>query len=293
MALSIAVVGAGGIGSAFAHYLARAGNDVTVVARRGSSRLRQLERDQGIVRTNGERAPVGVSDHLDEDKPFDLVIVTTLAHQVGPLLEPLRRSNAAAIHFMFNVFDPERLSAAVGESRCTFGMPFIMSKLDSEGAVDCSVSQSRKSLHGDQRWVDLFTQAGVPSVFEPQIMLWLRCHTPVCVAMESICVAGQRRGKGAAWREAMAVARGVKSGFAIIKGMGYRLHPSKTALAGAPAVAIAAMLWGASRISSFRKLLATGLNECRALADVLAAAATHTNPLLPDAAKSVLAMKPD
>ncbi len=47
--LSIAVLGCGNIGSAFASRLARAGHQVTVIARPGSTRLLQLRRDGGIV----------------------------------------------------------------------------------------------------------------------------------------------------------------------------------------------------------------------------------------------------
>src|SRR4051812_30790513 len=90
--LSIAVIGAGRIGSAHAYQLRRIGHDVTVVARPGSRRLAQLERDRGIVLTTGERASVTVTDHLDEQAPFDLVIVTVLAHQAGAVLPALQRS---------------------------------------------------------------------------------------------------------------------------------------------------------------------------------------------------------
>ena len=99
--LSLAIIGVGRIGSAFAYQLARAGHDVTVVARPGSRRLTQLQRDRGIVLTTGERANVTIADHLDEETPFDLVIVTTLAHQVDPLLRALRCSQARCVHFMF------------------------------------------------------------------------------------------------------------------------------------------------------------------------------------------------
>ena len=62
----IAVLGAGKIGSTFASQLARiGGHEVTVVARPGSVRLRQLERDGAIVDVKGERASVRVSGVLD------------------------------------------------------------------------------------------------------------------------------------------------------------------------------------------------------------------------------------
>ena len=54
--LSIAVIDAGKIGSTFAYQLARAGHDVTVIARPDSLRLQQLQRDQGIILKTGERA---------------------------------------------------------------------------------------------------------------------------------------------------------------------------------------------------------------------------------------------
>ena len=79
--LRIAVLGAGKIGSAFAFQLARTGgHDVTVIARPGSVRLGQLERDNAIIDIKGERASVGVSSELDEQVLYDLVIVTLLAH---------------------------------------------------------------------------------------------------------------------------------------------------------------------------------------------------------------------
>jgi len=41
-----------------------------------------------------------------------------------------------------------------------------------------------------------------------------------------------------------------------------------------------------------RDLLATGVNECRVLADVMAAAAAKATPPLPAAGAAILAMKP-
>ena len=101
--LKIAVLGAGKIGSAFAFQLARAGgHDVTVIARPGSIRMQQLERDAAIIDVKGERASVRVSSVIDEQTPYDLVIVTLLAHQTDALLPALTRSAAKSIQFMFN-----------------------------------------------------------------------------------------------------------------------------------------------------------------------------------------------
>lgn len=101
----IVVTGAGQIGSTFACRLARkGGHDVTVVARPGSRRLAQLQRDNVIVDIDGTRAKVRVLDRLDEETAYDLAIVRLLALQVGAILPTLSRSAAQCVQFMFNTF---------------------------------------------------------------------------------------------------------------------------------------------------------------------------------------------
>src|SRR5262249_59328242 len=96
---------------------------------------------------------------------------------------------------------------------------------------------------------------------------------PLTAAIESIAVAGQRSGGGATWAEAKAVARGLHGGFAIVKGLGYRLYPStKSTMYSVPKFLIAFLLLVLSRVPAMRENLATGLNECRALIDTMVAA---------------------
>ena len=290
---TIAVVGVGAIGSTFAYRLARAGHDVTVIARADSARLASLLRDRAIVLKTGERAAVRVASAIDERFPYDLVLVTVLDHQVDAVLPALARSGALAVQFMFNTFEPERLSSEVGIQRCSFGMQFVMARLDADGRLTSKISAAQKTLHGDPRWVELFEQAGMPSRHEAAMPLWLRSHAPMCVSMESICVAAERRGVGANRAEAMIVARGLVAGFETVRSSGSRLHPaSKAVLSSLPVPLLAGMLWLVSRIPSFRTLLATGLLECRALIDDMAAAALRTSPPSTSAAARLLAMKP-
>ena len=198
-------IGVGGIGSTFAFHLARAGHAVTVVARPGSARLEQLRRDKGVVTKDGVRPGMRVAAELDEQTPYDLVVVATLAHQVDAVLPALQRSKARSVQFMFNTFDPERLNT--------------------------TINPGQKTLHGDRRWVKLFADAGLPSAFEADMPLWLRCHVPMCIAMESICATARRRGGGASWAEAMVVARGVHAGYAVIKAWGIAwIRPGKLPL---------------------------------------------------------------
>lgn len=291
--LRIAVLGVGKIGSTFAFQLARSGNhDVTVIARPGSARLQQLRRDNGIVNIKGERASVRIADTLDEQTPYDLVIVTLKDYQVDAALPALQRSRAKWIQFMFVTFEPERLRDAVGAERCSFGMPFVQAIFDNDGKLKATIGAAgQKTIMSQQRWMDVFNAAGLPAVLEPNMPLWLRCHVPLCVAFESISVAGERRGGGASWCEATVLARGVRESFALIEGLGYRLYPrAKARINGFPTWMVAAMLWFMSRIRSFRELLASGKDECRALVDVMVAAAPRAKP--PVSLPKIQAMKP-
>ena len=276
--LRIAVLGVGRIGSTFAFQLARDGrHDVTVVARSGSERLQQLERDQAIVDVEGQRASVKVTSKLDEHVPYDLIIVTLLAHQAEPLLSVLRRSSAQCIQFMFNTFNPEHLENSVGLERCALGMPFVRAMLTAEGKLKVTIPRSgQKTIMNQQRWVDLFNAAGIPTALEAEMSLWLRCHAPLCIAFESVSVAGERRGGGASWETAYVLARGVAAGFKLIAALGYPIYPeAKQSLARKPVWFVAAVLWSMSRVRPFRRLLSTGEFECRSLVNVMAAAASR------------------
>jgi 2-dehydropantoate 2-reductase len=110
------------------------------------------------------------------------------------------------------------------------------------------------------------------------------------VAFESVSVAGVRRGGGASWGEAMALGRGVKACFALIRAMGFEVYPgAKRRIDGSPAWVMAAVLWGMSRIRSFRELLAGGKAEAEALVGVMAGAAAGAAP---GVAAAIEAMRP-
>ena len=139
----IAIIGGGKIGSTFAFQLARAGHEITVVARPGSLRLAQLLRDNGIVLQTGETVATHVTDTLDEAIQYDLLLVTMYDFQVEAILPTLQRSHAQAVQFMFVTFDPERLQTAVGAERCTFGMPAVMARLDPDGRLSPKIGPGK------------------------------------------------------------------------------------------------------------------------------------------------------
>ena len=193
---------------------------------------------------------------------------------------------------MFNNFNPEHLRDALGAERCIFGMPFIQASLTPDGQLNAKIGAGgQKSKLSTQQSVDLFNAAGLPAVLEPNMLLWLRCHVPLGAAFESVCVAAKRRGGGASWTEATVIARGMQESLTLIQCLGYQLYPAgKARLHALPTWAVAAMLFSISRIPSFRDLLATGENECRALVDVLVANAPRATP--PVNVATILAMKP-
>ena len=141
--------------------------------------------------------------------PYDLFIVTLLAHQADAQLPALTRSAAHCILFTFNTFHPERLQQAIGTGRCAFGMPFVQAMLTVDGKLKSTIGAAgQKTLLEQQCWVDLFHASGLPAAMERDMPSWLRCHVPLCVAFESVCVAGERRhgGRRSCWHAGSAPA---------------------------------------------------------------------------------------
>lgn len=291
--LSIAIIGAGRIGSSFAYQLTRAGHDVTVVARPGSARLAQLKRDGGIVLTTGERAAVTTADHLDTEKAYDLAIVTVNAHQVDAVLSALRSSRTRAIQFMFITPEAARLKAAVGADRTTFGFAGVLAVLRGDGTLDLQVpKRNPKTLHGDRRWADLFEAAGMPSKLEPEIERRLRASSPLTMAMEAVAISGMRHKRGATWAEARVGARGAKGAYAILRELGDAPYPGMPSqMSRAPLPLATLILWGLSR-SRFRAAIGTSREECRGLIDLLVAEARRRGAGSANIDR-ILAMRPE
>ncbi|MGG6497711.1 UNVERIFIED_CONTAM: ketopantoate reductase family protein, partial [Bacteroidetes bacterium 56_B9] len=85
-------------GSTIAFQLSQIGNHkITGIARPKSKRLEQLRQDDGILNTKNQKAQITTLDHLNPQIPYDLIIVTPLAHQAQPLLPVLQQSSAKCI----------------------------------------------------------------------------------------------------------------------------------------------------------------------------------------------------
>lgn len=277
--MRIAIVGPGAIGSTFAFQLVRAGHEVTVVAR--GARLAALERDGAVVRADGARAAVTVTGALDETAPYDLVLVTVLATQVGAVLPSLRASAARRVMFMFNTFESiAPLRDAVGAERFSFGFP---------GGVFCRLVDGK--IHpqirpgttvGDAALAKVFAAAGLPTVVDDDMQSWLRTHAAMVTPLMAAGVVAFTQRRGVTWREARSHADAFVAGFAIVRAGGNSVRPAALgAVSRLPRLVIAALLWAMSRTKTLRDLGALGATEPRMLVDMMnAASPTLAGPLV-------------
>jgi 2-dehydropantoate 2-reductase len=278
--MKIAVLGPGGIGTTFAFQLAQAGHDVTVIGR--GKRLEQLQRDRAVVTASGERAAVEVSGALDATTPWDLVLVSVLAHQVDAVLPALAASAAKTVMFMFNTFEPlSPLREAVGASRFAFGFPAVLAQVDDGKLTTDIVKHGLLTTVTDVAWAKVFTDAGIPAVAHDDMESWLRTHAAMVVPFMIAVASAHSRGEGIGWSEAMTLARAMDEGFRMVVRLGNTLTPaSMAAMSRLPLSALAGLLWTATRIPSTRKLGAAGYAEPRALIDAMSAAAPGQIPTL-------------
>lgn len=274
--LNVAILGTGNIGSTVASQLSQAGHDVTAIARPNSTRLAQLTLSKAIITTSGSTAPITPASSLDPEVPYDLLIITLSAHQVTPrILSSISSSAVRSVLCLFNTFTPEDIQSALPKKSVEFGLPFFQALLDDSGHLEANITGSgtQPTLVSSQNLVDIFQSAGLPAAFEQDMQLWLRCHAPMCVALEAVSILGQRRGGGASWRESMTTARGVAACWGLIRAQGYVPYPGmKRGLERCPAWLVAFFLWAMSRVTALRELLAHAGAECDAMTDVLVAA---------------------
>ncbi|CAK1359439.1 hypothetical protein CB0940_05647 [Cercospora beticola] len=292
--LNIAILGVGRIGSTIAFQLSQIGNHkITGIARPKSKRLEQLRQDDGILNTKNQKAQITTLDHLNPQIPYDLIIVTPLAHQAQPLLPVLQQSSAKCILFMFNTFTPENLINTIGHERTAFGMSFFQANLKPDGRLESKITGpgTQRTVLSDPRWVELFTSSGLPAEFEPNMPLWLRCHTPMTIALEKTMAKGHQRGSGVSWGEAMDMANGIRDCFALIRKLGYEVYPNgKRRVDACPKWIVAFGFWFLSRLRNLRELFVTGTPECDAIMDAMAEVAEHAG--LQKEAERVRALKP-
>lgn len=278
--MNVAIIGSGRIGSAFAFHLARAGHDVTLVAR--GNRLEALREEGAIVSVDGTRAPVRVTAALDLATPYDLVLVTVLAHQVDALLPELKASAAKTVLFMFNTFDRiERLRDEVGADRFAFGFPSMAAFLV-DGKLRSTVNgPGMVTTLSSARWAEVLKQAGLPTEVEPDMNSFLRSHVAFVVPLMAAAQLTWQRSANLSWAEAARLTDALVEALEVVRGLGHTLKPGMVALmARAPTFVLTIAVWMFSRTAANKNLGEFGPAETRALIDAMTAAAPGKTPHL-------------
>lgn len=284
--LRIAVIGPGGIGCTFAFQLARAGHDVTVIAR--GARLQRLRRDEAIVTTAGERAAVRVADVLDTATAWDLVLVTVLVSEVEVLLPTLADCAAHTVMFMFNTFQPlDRLRDTVGAQRTVFGFPAVVASIKDGELSSTILRRGVATTVSDPRWATVFAEAGIPSATHPDMQSWLRTHAAVIVPLMLAAHGTVRNRRGVNRREAAALARALREGLHLVRGLGDSISPGQIAMLDhLPVFVLASLLWAATRLPVFVRTTAIApMDEPAALIDEM-------NSMAPKGTPALLAIRP-
>ncbi len=268
--MKIAIFGGGRIGSTFALYLARGGHDVTVIAR--GKRLEELQGAGAIVPVTGEPASVKAAGALEPSTPFDLVLVTLLAHQLEPALPALKASAAKTVMFMFNTVAPlAPLRDAVGTGRAAFAFPvvtaaFVDGKLKSSVAAPGQLTTTSRG-----EWSQVFAAAGIPANVEQDMESYLRCHAAWVIPLMMVGGISFTQNRRATWAEARRAVRAQDAGFRIVRKLGHRLIPGFVwVFAALPGFLLAALYWLLSGTAAVKELGALGPTELRELVDALA-----------------------
>jgi 2-dehydropantoate 2-reductase len=142
---TIAVVGAGALGLYYGGRLARAGNDVTFLARG----------DLDVLRARGieVRAPDGdftlpatavkVAAAPEEIGPVDLVVITlkaTANDQLARLLPPLLHADTAVLNLQNGLGVDEQVAAVAGDAHTLGGLCFVCVNRIAPGVAECTMA---------------------------------------------------------------------------------------------------------------------------------------------------------
>jgi 2-dehydropantoate 2-reductase len=150
--VKIAVMGSGGVGGYYGGLLARAGQDVTLIAR--GAHLAAL-REEGLqvksVHGDFTVAPIRATDAPAEVGPVDLVLVcvkTPATEQAAEAIKPMVGPNTVVMSLQNGVDAAERIGAIVGMDRMIGGTTWISSAIGAPGVIR-QFSQFRRIVLGE------------------------------------------------------------------------------------------------------------------------------------------------
>lgn len=186
--MRIAVVGAGGVGGAFGAALAKAGGDVTFIAR-GAHLQAMREHGLKVVGGRGEThlVPTQATDDPATVGPVDLVLFCVKLWDVesaGEAIRPLVGPNTGVIPFQNGIDAHERLLPILGAAHVMGGVAQISATIEAPGVIRQTGSFMRLvfgELDGritprGEALLALCRKAGFDATLSEQIVveLWLK-----------------------------------------------------------------------------------------------------------------------
>ena len=136
--MRILSLGAGAIGGYYAWRLAEAGADISLLVRPG--RAAQLERDGLVVASRGEvgrrRLPVVQAGQIGG--PFDVVLLTCKAYDLGPAMEaiaPAMGPGSLVLPLLNGIAHLDALDARFGAARVLGGVAYIATTMEPDGTI--------------------------------------------------------------------------------------------------------------------------------------------------------------
>ena len=137
--MRIAVIGAGAVGGYYGAMLARAGHDVSLVAR-GAHLAALRESDLTVRATAGAFTvhPRATADPADVG-PVDLALFTVKTYDNDtalPLLSPLSGASTIVLTLQNGVDSPVEVASVVGRARVLGGAAYIATALTAPGVIE-------------------------------------------------------------------------------------------------------------------------------------------------------------
>jgi len=181
--MNVLIYGAGVIGQIFGGRLARAGHDVSLLAR-GEQARSLAEHGITLSQEGGESFHVSppVLTAVPPDAHYDVVFVTVRRDQLADVVPAVAALAAQRIVFAVNQFaDLEGLRVRTGADRTLFGFPGVAGYHSAEATVTyLEVPQQKTTVERrggrEQPVVDLLRSAGLPVDLSDDMYGWLATH---------------------------------------------------------------------------------------------------------------------
>lgn len=242
--MRILVIGAGMIGSVYGGRLARAGHDVTAMAR--GRRLVAITNGglklHDVVSGRRDEARVAAVTAPAPDAVYDLVLVTVRDAQLPPLL-PVLDALAGAPRLLFLVNCPMRVADLVGRygaARTLFGFAGAGGVHDGEVIRYCAVREQPTTFgpvagqdgSAAQDMAALFGAAGFATTVVADMDAWLKTHAFLIVAIcGALYASGGRSARLALDRAKLEwLIGGLREGLRCVAALGLRPSPPKLRL---------------------------------------------------------------